>query len=256
VTALDGAPALRTERLSRSFGAFRAVAGVDLTLPRGARHALIGPNGAGKSTLVNLVGGALAPSAGDVWLDGERVTALPQHARARRGLARTYQVSSLFPGLTALESVLLAVCERRGTGGGAWARPVDRLGVELEEARALLATLHLEREAGQLTSRLPYGKQRLLDLALALAARPRVLLLDEPAAGVPSGEGVELLEVIAALPPEMAILFIEHDLELVFRFAARITVLVAGEILAEGSPAEIARDRRVREVYLGEAEHG
>ncbi len=248
-------PALRTEGLARSWGDFRAVSGVALTIPAGARQALIGPNGAGKSTLVNLLSGAIAPTAGEVYLDGERITRLPQHARARLGLARTYQVSSTFPGLTVLESAVLAVCERKGLTSS-WIQTVAHRVEEADEAMALLATFHLDRDADQLTRRLPYGKQRLLDLALALAARPRFLLLDEPAAGVPSGEGAELFEAIARLPAEMAILFIEHDMELVFRFAARITVLVAGQVLTEGTPAEIGRDRRVREVYLGEAQHG
>ncbi len=248
-------PALRTDGLSRSFGDFHAVSGVALTIAPGARQALIGPNGAGKSTLVNLLGGALAPTAGEIYLGDERITRLPQHARARRGLSRTYQVSSLFPDLTVLEAVVLAICERKQLGSS-WARPVARRAEEVDEAMGLLATFHLAREADAVTRSLPYGKQRLLDLALALATRPRFLLLDEPAAGVPSGEGAELFEAIARLPPETAILFIEHDMELVFRFASRITVLVAGQVLTEGTPAEIAGDRRVREVYLGEAQGG
>ncbi len=248
-------PALRTDGLSRSFGEFQAVSRVALTIPAGARQALIGPNGAGKSTLINLLGGALAPTAGEIYLGGERITRLPPYARARLGLARTYQVSSLFPDLTVLEAVVLAICERKRIARS-WTRPVARRTEEAEEAMDLLSTFHLAREAEVLTRRLPYGKQRLLDLALALASRPVFLLLDEPAAGVPSGEGAELFEAIARLPAEMAILFIEHDMELVFRFAARITVLVAGQVLTEGTPAEIARDRRVREVYLGEAQHG
>ena len=248
-------PALKTVGLSRSFGEFRALSGVTLTIPPGARHALIGPNGAGKSTLVNLLGGALLPSAGEILLGDRRITRLSQHARARLGLSRTYQVSSLFPDLTVLESMVLAVCERKGMGWS-WVRPLARRAEEVEEAGALLGSLHLEDEALTATRRLPYGKRRLLDLCLALAGRPRFLLLDEPAAGVPSGEAAELFRAIAALPEEMAILFIEHDMELVFRFAARITVLVAGQVLAEGTPAEIAGHRRVREVYLGEAQLG
>jgi len=256
VTTLPLPPsALRTDGLSRSFGEFRAVSGVALTIPAGARQALIGPNGAGKSTLIHLLGGALRPSAGEIYLGGERITRLPQHARARLGLARTYQVSSLFPELTALESVVLAICQRKQIASS-WTRPVARRAEEVEEAMDQLSTFHLAREADVPTRRLPYGKQRLLDLALALACRPRFLLLDEPAAGVPAGEGAELFEAIARLPAQMAILFIEHDMELVFRFAARITVMVAGQVLTEGTPAEIARDRRVREVYLGEAQHG
>jgi branched-chain amino acid transport system ATP-binding protein len=248
-------PALRTDGLSRSFGDFRAVSGVALTIATGARQALIGPNGAGKSTLINLLGGALPPTAGEIYLGDQRITRLPQHARARLGLARTYQVSSLFPDLTVLESVVLAICERKRLGSS-WTRAVVRRAEEVDEAMELLASFHLTREADAITRRLPYGKQRLLDLALALATRPRFLLLDEPAAGVPSGEGVELLEAIARLPAETAILFIEHDMDLVFRFASRITVLVAGQVLTEGTPSEIASDRRVREVYLGEAQHG
>jgi branched-chain amino acid transport system ATP-binding protein len=255
MTALPAPPALRTERLCRSFGAFQAVFGVSLTLPAGARHALIGPNGAGKTTLIHLLGGALRPSAGEIFLGGERITALPPHARARRGLARTYQVSSLFPDLTALEAVLLAVCERKGLGQ-TFMRPLARRTEEQAEALELLAALRLERQADEVTRRLPYGKQRLLDLALALAARPRFLLLDEPAAGVPTDESAEVFEAIARLPADVAVLFIEHDMELVFRFAAQITVLVAGQVLTEGAPAEVARDRRVREVYLGEVQHG
>jgi branched-chain amino acid transport system ATP-binding protein len=254
VTAPTAPALLRTERLSRSFGQLWAVSGVSLTIPAGARHALIGPNGAGKSTLIHLLGGALSPSGGEIWLGDERITNLPQHARARRGLARTYQVSSLFPGLTALEAVVLAICERKGIAAS-WTRPVARRTEEADEALALLTTLHLDRDAGVVTRLLPYGKQRLLDLSLALAARPRFLLLDEPAAGVPSGEAAELFEAMARLPAEVAVLFIEHDMDLVFRFAARITVLVAGQVLTEGTPAEVARDRHVREVYLGEAQH-
>jgi branched-chain amino acid transport system ATP-binding protein len=247
--------ALRAEGLSRSFGDFHALSEVSLALAPGARHALIGPNGAGKTTLLNLLTGVLRPSAGEVYLGEERVTRRPPHERARRGLARTYQLSTLFPGLTALESVVLTVLERKGLAG-TWSRAVASFAAEADEAEALLASLHLDRDAGVLTGRLPYGKQRLLEMALALASRPRILLLDEPAAGVPAGESAELLQAVAALPPDVTVLFIEHDMELVFRFAERITVLVGGRVLTEGSPAEIARHRRVREVYLGEAQHG
>jgi len=247
--------ALRTTRLSKQFGAIRAASEVTLAFPQGARHALIGPNGAGKTTLINLLTGALAPSSGDVFLGEERITGLPQHERVKRGMTRTFQINTLFSGLTVLESVVLAICERKGRAG-IWHRTVARQRDEIAEALALLQMLRLGAEANTLTRSLPYGKQRLVEIAIALATKPRILLLDEPAAGIPAGESAELFGVIAALPKDVTILFIEHDMELVFRFAERITVLVGGSVLVEGTPAEIAGDLRVREVYLGEAEHG
>jgi len=246
---------LAVKGLRRRFGAFVAVDDVSLELAAGARHALIGPNGAGKTTLVNLLAGMLLPDAGEVMLGGQRITREPPHARVARGLVRTFQISLLWPGLTVLESVVLAVLERRGHGGD-WLRPVWARRDAIDEAHAILRTLRLERDAGVATRQLPYGKRRLLEIALALATKPRVLLLDEPAAGVPSGESGELLETIEALPADMTILLIEHDMTLVFRFAQRITVMVGGRILTEGAPAAIADDQRVRELYLGEAAHG
>ncbi|HET9752438.1 MAG TPA: ATP-binding cassette domain-containing protein [Myxococcales bacterium] len=250
-----GGTALRTENLSKSFGGFAANAAVSLSLPVGARHALIGPNGAGKTTLINLLTGVLQPDSGEVFVGGERVTHLAQHERVRRGMTRTWQITTLFPELTPLESVLLAICEREGRAARWW-HPLASLGAETREARALLSSLHLEAEASRPTRLLPYGKQRLLEIALALATRPRILLLDEPAAGIPANESAEVLGAIARLPADVTVLFIEHDMRLVFRFARRISVLVAGRLVAEGTPEEIARDPRVREVYLGEAQHG
>ena len=247
--------ALRTAGLSKQFGAFKAASDVTLAIPPGARHALIGPNGAGKTTLINLLTGVFPPSAGDVFLGDERITALPQHERVKQGVTRTFQINTLFPGLTVLESVVLAICERKGRAS-VWHRTVTKQHAEIDEANELLRTLHLDADANTLTRNLPYGRQRLTEIALALATRPRILLLDEPAAGIPTGESAELFGVIAALPKEVTILFIEHDMELVFRFAERITVLVGGRVLTEGAPAEIAADARVREVYLGEAQHG
>jgi branched-chain amino acid transport system ATP-binding protein len=246
--------ALRTVGLSKSFGAFKANAGISLSFAAGARHALIGPNGAGKTTFINLLTGYLAPTAGEVYLGEENVTSLPQHARVKRGMTRTFQINTLFPGLTVLESVVLAACEREKRGG-VWWRTVVSERAAIDEARELLERLRLLADADVPTRNLPYGKQRLLEIALALATRPGVLLLDEPAAGIPTGESTELFGVIARLPREVTILFIEHDMSLVFRFAERITVLVGGSVLVEGTPEEIARDQRVREVYLGEAEH-
>ncbi|HXS51692.1 MAG TPA: ABC transporter ATP-binding protein [Usitatibacter sp.] len=241
---------LRTEGLTRRFGALEALSGVSLALPAGARQALIGPNGAGKTTLVNLLTGALAPSGGEVWLGEERITHLGPDRRVKRGLARTFQINTLFGGLTVLESVALAILERAGRAAH-WRRPVASYREEVDEAMELLASLRLADDAGRRSATLPYGRQRLVEIALALATRPRILLLDEPAAGIPAAESGAVLAAIAALPASVSVLFIEHDMGLVFRFAERITVLAAGRILAEGTPDEIRRDERVRAVYLG-----
>jgi branched-chain amino acid transport system ATP-binding protein len=247
--------ALRTAGLSKSFGAFAANSDIALTLAKGARHALIGPNGAGKTTLINLLTGVLPATRGDIWLDGARVTGTPQHRRVKLGMTRTFQINTLFAGLTVLESVLLAICERDGSGNRWW-RPVASMKAEIAEAMQLLVALRLADVVDVETRELAYGKQRLLEIALALATRPRVLLLDEPAAGIPADASAELFGVLAELPRDVTLLFIEHDMALVFRFAERITVLVGGRVLAEGAPDAIAADARVREVYLGEAEHG
>ena len=246
------ASALRTEQLRRGFRGFVAVDDVSLEIAAGTRHALIGPNGAGKTTLINLLTGVLRPDAGEVMLGGERVTHMPPHARVKRGLSRTFQVNTLFPGLTVLESVALAVCEHRGECGD-WLRPVSSRRAALREAHRLLESLALDDDADCITRQLPYGKQRMVEIALALASKPTVLLLDEPAAGVPSGESTQLFATIELLPPEMTIVLIEHDMSLVFRFAQRITVLAGGRVVTEGSPTEIAADARVRELYLGDA---
>jgi branched-chain amino acid transport system ATP-binding protein len=214
------------------------------------RYALIGPNGAGKTTLINLITGMLRPDSGEIRLGGEDITTLKPDARVKRGLARTFQINTLFPQLTALESVALAVLEREGAAHNWW-RALPRFGSGIEEAHSILRSLHLAQHANRLTRELAYGQQRLLEIALALATRPRVLLLDEPAAGVPKDESAELFAAIAALSSELTVLFIEHDMEVVFRFASRILVMVGGRILVHGTPQEIAGDPRVREVYLG-----
>lgn len=247
--------ALRTEGLGKAFGDFRAVHDMTLSFETGARHALIGPNGAGKTTLINLLTGALRPTAGSIFLEGEAITGLPQHARVKRGMTRTFQINTLFPGLSVLDSVVLAICERKGIGR-TWHKTVARHHAEIDEAMALLTSLRLQDDAHTLTRNLAYGRQRLVEIALALATRPRILLLDEPAAGVPTGESTELFSVIADLPRDVTILFIEHDMGLVFKFADRITVMVGGQKLVEGTPAEIAADPRVKEVYLGDGQHG
>jgi branched-chain amino acid transport system ATP-binding protein len=247
--------ALETRGLYRSFGGLAVTTNVDLRLERGSRQALIGPNGAGKTTLINLISGALAPSAGRVWLDGREVTDLPAHARARLGLARTFQINQLFARLSVIDQLLLAIGERRRAGRRLW-RPLGADRPLLDEAFALLEALRLEDQALAPITTLPYGRQRLVEIALALAARPKVLLLDEPAAGVPAAETHLILDAIEALPADIAVLIVEHDMELVFRFARRITVMAGGAILTEGTPAEIAADERVREAYLGSRAHG
>ena len=247
--------ALRTHGLSKRWGAFSANSDVSLSFAPGARHALIGPNGAGKTTFINLLTGVFPPTAGEVFLGEENITGLAQHQRVKRGMTRTFQINTLFPGLTVLESVVLAVCERQGRAG-VLHRTVAAQREAADEANALLDTLRLTGERNETTRNLAYGKQRLLEIALALATKPKILLLDEPAAGIPSGESEELFTVIASLPRDVTILFIEHDMDLVFRFAERITVLVAGRVLTEGTPAQIASNPRVKEVYLGEAQDG
>jgi ABC-type branched-subunit amino acid transport system ATPase component len=245
------APALEARGLHKSFGALTVANAVDFRLERDARHALIGPNGAGKTTFVELVTGALQPSAGRIHLDGADVTGLPQAARVKHGLVRTFQITTLFRRLSVLENVTLAVCERQGIGGGLF-RPAGHHRTAIEEAHGLLERLGLEDDALRPVNMLAYGRQRLIEIAVSLALSPKVLLLDEPAAGVPSGESGTIIDVIERLPPDIAVLIIEHDMDLVFRLAQRITVLVQGSILVEGPPEAIAADPEVRRVYLGE----
>jgi branched-chain amino acid transport system ATP-binding protein len=247
--------ALETKGLSKSFGALTVAANIDFSLDTGARHALIGPNGAGKTTFVNMLTGVLAPSAGRIILEGNDITDAGQAARVKRGLGRTFQINQLFKGLSVLENVVMAVAERIGVAGDMFRVAGSRRDV-IEEAYALLGRLGIAEDALKPAREVPYGRQRLIEIALALAARPRVLLLDEPAAGVPTVESRELFETIAQLPRDVTILLIEHDMDLVFRFAERISVMVSGALLVEDAPEVIARDSRVRQLYLGEAAHG
>ncbi|HEV3010634.1 MAG TPA: ABC transporter ATP-binding protein [Burkholderiales bacterium] len=243
---------LETRKLCKSFGALTVADNIDFRLEPGARHALIGPNGAGKTTFVNMLMGALAPSSGQILLGGEEVTRAPQSARVRRGLGRTFQITTLFRSLPVLDNVALAVAERSGLATRLW-RPASAHKEVIEESLSLLAGLGLADDAATRVADMPYGKQRLVEIAIALGLRPKVLLLDEPAAGVPSHETEKILSNLEKLPADIAILIIEHDMDLVFRFARRITVLVQGVVLVEGPPEEIARDKRVHDVYLGEA---
>jgi branched-chain amino acid transport system ATP-binding protein len=249
------APALSTRGLDKSFGSLVVARNIELDLPAGARYALIGPNGAGKTTLINLITGMLKPDNGRIFLEEDEITALRPEERVKRGLVRTFQINTLFPHLSALEAVTLAVCERRGYAG-TWWQKLPAYADAIEEAYAILLSLRLGTSCYRPTRELAYGQQRLLEIALALATNPKVLLLDEPAAGVPQGESAELFSVIADLSQDIAVLFIEHDMNVVFRFARRIIVMVGGRILVQGTPAEIAADAQVREVYLGGAHHG
>jgi branched-chain amino acid transport system ATP-binding protein len=248
-------PALSTRGLSKAFGSLPVARDIELNLPKGARYALIGPNGAGKTTLINLMTGMLAPNAGQIFLGSDDITKLEPQQRVRLGLARTFQINTLFASLNPLEAVTLAVVERRGIADRFW----QNIAVHkeaIEEAHDILVKLRLGDCCYQVTRELPYGRQRLLEIALALATKPKVLLLDEPAAGVPQEESGDIFEAVAGLSDDLTLLFIEHDMHVVFRFASHIIVLVGGAIFIEGSPAEIAADSGVREVYLGKRKHG
>ena len=246
---------LETRALSRYFGALLAVQDIDFRLAAGARHALIGPNGAGKTTFINLLAGVLSPSRGRVLLQGLDVTGKTQAERVKLGLARTFQINRLFRGLTVLENVCISVAERVGAAPS-MIYPVGRRADVIEESMRLLEMLKLTAEAGRRVSELPYGRQRLVEIAIAIGLRPQVLLLDEPAAGVPSAESHIILDAIESLPDELAVLIIEHDMDLVFRFARRVTVMVGGALFAEGTPREIEANAQVRAIYLGQAGRG
>jgi branched-chain amino acid transport system ATP-binding protein len=244
---------LRTHALVKRFGGIAATNDVSLAVHQGARHALIGPNGAGKTTLINLLTGVTPPTSGRVELLGQDITALSPHRRVGLGLVRTFQINQLFASFTPLQSLALAVSSRRDAARRFW-QPVGSDAAIADEAQSLLERFRLLELAEQPTRELPYGKRRLLEIALAVAQQPKVLLLDEPAAGVPAAERADILATVAALPADVAVLLIEHDMDLVFSFATRITVLVNGAVLTEGAPADIAADPRVKAVYLGNAE--
>jgi len=246
---------LETRALSRHFGALLAVQDIDFRLAAGARHALIGPNGAGKTTFINLLAGLLSPSRGRVLLQGLDVTGKTQAERVKLGLARTFQINRLFRGLTVLENVCISVAERVGAAPS-MIYPVGRRTDVIDEAMRLLEMLKLTAEAGRRVSELPYGRQRLVEIAIAIGLKPQVLLLDEPAAGVPSAESHIILDAIESLPEQLAVLIIEHDMDLVFRFARRVTVMVSGALFAEGTPREIEANAQVRAIYLGQGGRG
>ena len=248
-------PLLEARAVGKKFGALVAARDINFRLDKGARHALIGPNGAGKTTFINLLTGVLAPSEGQVFLNGQDVTAVAQSERVKLGIARTFQINRLFRGLSVLENVYLPVSEQLGAAPSMF-KPAGLRKDVIDAAMHLLEMLKLQDDAAHKISELPYGRQRLVEIAIALGLAPKVLLLDEPAAGVPSAESHIILDAIASLPKEIGVLIIEHDMDLVFRFAERITVLVGGRIFANGTPKEIGANADVRAVYLGQAEHG
>jgi len=248
-------PVLEIKGLVKQFGGIVATNDVSLSVEKGARHALIGPNGAGKTTIINLLTGVLRPTAGSIALEGKDITNLEPHKRVQLGIARTFQINQLFADLTPLETIGLAVSERMELGRQWW-RIVGSKSVVIEESVDILQRFQLADVMDERTGNLPYGKQRLLEIALAIACRPRVLLLDEPAAGVPEAERRDILDAVAALPDDVTVLLIEHDMDIVFSFADRISVLVNGALFVEGPPEDVAADPRVKAVYLGEEAHG
>lgn len=249
---MSTAPTLHTQGLTKQFGSFTAVSDVTLSIPPGSRQALIGPNGAGKTTLINLLTGVLKPSKGKILLDTLDITPFSPNKRVHLGLVRTFQINTLFPHLTPMQATSLAISEREGLAK-VWWRTLRSYSWVADEAEALLTQFKLNDYLHTDTAELPYGKQRLLEIVLALAGKPNILLLDEPAAGVPEDESADVFEAIERLPASMSVLFIEHDMGLVFRFAQKISVLVGGAVLVEGAPEAIAADPRVREAYLGKA---
>jgi len=244
---------LETQGLLKKFGGITATDHVNLKLAQGARHALIGPNGAGKTTLINLITGVLPPTSGQVLLEGVDISNLEPHERVKNGLVRTFQINQLFDSMTPLETLAMVVSQQMKLGLRSW-QSLGQSSVVVERCHELLEMFRLTQVQNQKTSQIPYGKRRLLEMAIALACEPRVLLLDEPVAGVPAGEREELLHTVADLPQMVSVLLIEHDMDLVFEFADRITVLVNGAVLTEGTPQEIGQDERVKAVYLGHSE--
>ena len=246
---------LETRSLLKRYGGITPTNDVSIKVERGARQALIGPNGAGKTTLINLLTGVTEPTAGTIWLDGQDITKLAPHERVRRGIVRTFQINQLFGELTPLQSLALAVSAHLGLSRQWW-RPLGSDARVVQACEKLLAQFHLDDVMNQQVKLLAYGKRRLLEIATALACEPRVLLLDEPVAGVPEGERQEIFDIINALPADVTVLLIEHDMDLVFNFAKRVTVLVNGALFAEGDAQSISNDPRVKAVYLGEGRVG
>ncbi len=246
--------AIEATNLRKKFGEIEVANDINFRLESGARHALIGPNGAGKTTFVNLLTGQIKPSSGTIHMNGRDITSLSTDRRVRIGLARTFQINALLRGLTVLENVQLAVLEQRRLGASAFFGKKAQIEAA-DAAFDLLKQMNLSADAGRIISDLPYGRQRLVEVAIGLALKPSVLLLDEPAAGVTPADSHHMFDLIEALPKSIAVLIVEHDIKLVFRFAKIITVLVQGKVLLNGTPDEISRDPQVRDIYLGRRHH-
>lgn len=244
---------LKVERLCKNFGGIAALVEVTLEVQPGERRAIIGPNGAGKSTLFNLIAGELPPTSGKVYLGERDLTGLPVYERANLGLGHTFQRNNLFMGLTVFENVRLAVQHRQGTARHLF-RAASSFELVTRESEALLAQVGLAGQRDQVVKTLAYGQQRALEVALALATHPQVLLLDEPTAGMSPAETVEMVRLIEGLPRSLTMLIVEHDMDVVFSLADRITVLHYGQVISEGAPAEVRADPLVQEIYLGVSE--
>lgn len=246
-----GASAIETRQLCKMFGSMSVADNIDFTLRYGERHAVIGPNGAGKTTFINLLTGVQLPNRGSILLDGRDITDVSQAGRVKRGLSRTFQINALFRRLSVLDNVLLAISEAQGVAWNMFRPAASRTDLT-DRAHALLKSFGLESDADRPVEQLAYGRQRMIEIAIALALEPKVLLLDEPAAGIPSDETHRIIDMIEALPRKVAVLIVEHDMGLVFRLARRITVFVRGRVFVEGTPAEIAKNPDVRKIYLGD----
>lgn len=251
ITDTTGSQALRVNGLEKTFGVLKAVGGVSLSVEKGERRAIIGPNGAGKTTFFNLISGALKPNGGSIELEGHNVTALPDWKRVRQGLSRTFQRNNLFTSLTAFENVRLAVQRQQSLSYNFWSagRATRCLNERVVE---VLTQVGLAERSQAVVSRLSYGEQRQLEIALALATKPSILLLDEPTAGMSVAETARMSELIQRLPSTLTLLLVEHDMEVVFSIADRITVLHLGQVLTEGTPQAVRNDERVRQVYFGD----
>jgi len=243
-------PLLELQNVSRSFGGLHVNRDVSFSLAAGDRVALIGPNGAGKTTLVNVISGDLAPSGGSIRFAGTDITAVSIPERVRLGLVRTFQITRLFRTLTVAENVSVAVMQRKRMTRRLFSLAASASDVR-DETQHILAMLGIGPLSALPVTQLAYGQQRLLDLAIGLALSPRVLILDEPAAGVPHDEAPKILDAINRLPPDIAVLMIEHDMDLVFKFAARVLVLANGRLIFAGSPSDVTKDEEVRRAYLG-----
>jgi branched-chain amino acid transport system ATP-binding protein len=241
---------LRLERLNKSFGSLVVTDDVDLVVAAGERHVIIGPNGAGKTSLVNQIGGQLQPSSGRILLNERDIAGASPDRISRMGVARTFQRNNLFQNLSTIENIRLALAARHGHPFDFFT-PVERDSTLSERAADLMARVHLDGDGARLARNLSYGEQRQLEIALALAGEPVLLLLDEPTSGMSPSETERMIGLIGTLPRTLSILMIEHDMKVVFSVADRITVLYYGKLLATGTPAEIQANPRVREVYLG-----